>query len=360
MVKKIAAARIIQKYFLKKLKGRFSWTRYMPGQDESEFFKLALKSNAKKKLQLEQAERNLIHNENSSNSSKNISNTNSNSEEEAKERRASDFRRVSQSLAINKNSVSLTARSKFSKSFGHERTDTVMIEGVEMPIAFLNSKDEVKYNEEEEFFNMRKNSKLFNEIEDSTQISPTKELPSNSDTVKPRKDLGFRGYETPMKTDSPKLLKRVSSAMPLSNHLHPVRIIPKESRSTDFNFTTKDNTSRPTTAPNLISGSSPVEISKSEINKLSQSCSLEEKTKIKKQMFYREVDDNINRSYIRHFIFDNLPFIPETYILLLLKAWKNKSQKIWLALRCDGRSITQNEFSHWNEIFTGHILLIYK
>jgi hypothetical protein len=347
MVKKISAARIIQKYFLKKLKGRFSWTRYMPGQDESEFFKLALKSNAKKKLQLEQAERNLIHNENSNN---NNNNTNINAEEEAKERRASDFRRVSQSLAINKNSVSLTARGKFSKSIGQERTDTVMIEGVEMPIAFLNTKDEVIDNEEEEFFKTRKNSKLFSEIEDSTQTSPTKELPTtNSDAFKPRKDLGFRGYETPMKSDSPKLLKRVSSAMPLSNHLHPVRIISKESRSMDFNFTTKNNTSRPTTAPNLISGSSPVEFSKSEINKLSQSqsCSLQEKekTKIKKQMFYREVDDNINRSYIKHFIFDfdYIIFIsefPKHIFVILLKAWKNKSQKIWLAFRCDGRSIT--------------------
>jgi hypothetical protein len=243
MVKKIAAAKVIQKYFQKKLKTRFSWTRYMPDQDSTEISKLKEKDAARRKILQDQADRLGLT----------VENMEANSERHLKKAAEDDKIRRAAELKSSK----VSTHGKVSKS--GEKLDTVMYEGIDMPAVFFNSisaenlvdsendSENDSYGDDDVF---EQKSVMANKKSSSPSgYGKSQECSDTSQVLEAVKELGFRGYETPMRAKSP-YLKRVLSAMPLSRHLYPTRRIADE-KDSRLNPKSDILIERPSTAPNF-------------------------------------------------------------------------------------------------------------
>ena len=274
MVKKIAAAKVIQKYFHRKLKMRFSWVRYMPEHDASEIEKMREKDAARRKILQEQADRlGLTLEEMEAGSEKNARKI----AEEDKIRRAAELKTSKANLAANSQSTM-------------DKPDTVLFEGVELPSFFFTSlkpgKGADDGNEGDDGLDNQVLKSNNTKKEPSHNDGRLKEPVKTPEIFEPIQELGFRGYETPMRSTSPKL-KRVLSAIPLSRHLYPVRIHHDETAVTSK---TSVPVGRPMTAPNMERGRNEVVTGREDVSK-----SMESTSHRKKSDFYKEIDDNINK-----------------------------------------------------------------
>ena len=304
MKKKIGAARVILRYFRKKLSSRFSWQRFMPAYDEAEQAKLREKSDVRRKIVLELAERSGVN-------ANNIDEADPKKSAEAdKARRTADLQRISQA----NNSSGSFSSGPPKKSAGRnqaipDKVDTVLVEGVEIPTSFFASSAQFN-NEDPNTMDIQMDDTrgtLDDDFQDRavganvrvrSAHNPSTLAHTQAVQYEPRRDLGFRGYNTPMRptTATP---KRVLSAIPLSRHLYPVKIetfttLKAKTTSLSSTFSQIKN-ERPTTAPNFSMNNYNSPQRGDYLTQSMNNMDHVDRNQARKSKFYKEVDDNINR-----------------------------------------------------------------